>query len=256
MNTRSMTPRFSDRVALITGGGSGIGRAAAQAFAREGPRVVVSGRRRDPLEQTVQLIESEGAHAGMVTADVTQEADVVRLIETVVAEHGGLHIAFNNAAVVGEPPEIVEVDEDTWAGLLATNLTAVWRSMKHEITHMRRHGGGVIINTATIGVSALPAHGAYGAAKAGVLAATRAAARQNIAHGIRINSVSPGPIATPLSLRPGENEAERDARIGPLIPIGRVGSPEEVANAVVWLASPEASFVVGHDLVVDGGASA
>ena len=250
-----MTERFTGKVALVTGGGSGIGQATALAFAREGATVVVAGRTVEPLDHTVRLIEKEGGTATAVTADVSQAADVERLVATAVERHGGLHIAFNNAAVLGAGP-VTEIDEETWTAMVGTNLTGVWLALKHQIAHMRANGGGVIVNTASIGVTAVPGLGAYGATKAGVVALTKAAAREAIAGGVRINVVSPGPIATAMSMRPGESEADRATRLGERIPAGRIGTPEEVATAVLWLASRESEFVVGHELTIDGAATA
>jgi NAD(P)-dependent dehydrogenase (short-subunit alcohol dehydrogenase family) len=250
-----MTARFTGRVALVTGGGSGIGRATALAFAREGAAVVVAGRRPEPLEETVRLIADEGGTASAATADVGRSADVARLVATAVERYGGLHVAFNNAAVLAGGP-VAEIAEDDWAAMVATNLTGVWLALRHQIAHMRANGGGAIVNTASIGVTAVPGLGAYGATKAGVVALSKAAAREAVADGVRINVVSPGPIATDMSMRPGESEADRAARIGERVPAGRVGAPEEIAAAVLWLASPEAAFVVGEELTVDGGATA
>jgi NAD(P)-dependent dehydrogenase (short-subunit alcohol dehydrogenase family) len=250
-----MTARFTGQVALVTGGGSGIGRATALAFAREGATVVVAGRGAGPLEETVKLIEDEGGTASAVTADVSRAGDVARLVATTVERHGGLHVAFNNAAVlVGGP--VTGITEDDWAAMVGTNLTGVWLALRHEIAHMRAHGGGAIVNAASIGVTAVPGLGAYGAAKAGVVVPSRAAAREAVADGVRINVVSPGPVATAMSMRPGESEADRTARVAARVPAGRIGAAEEVAAAVLWLASPEAAFVVGHELTVDGGATA
>ncbi|WP_376795473.1 glucose 1-dehydrogenase [Thermogemmatispora sp.] len=253
-----MNVRFTGKVALVTGGGSGIGRATALAFAREGATVVVAGRSPESLAETVKLIEAEGGRASAITADVTRARDVARLVEGVMVRHKRLDIAFNNAGVLGPRGPLVEIDEDAWSAVLATNVTGVWLSMKYEIAHMRAHGGGVIVNMAsTIGAhTTRPELGAYAAAKAAVSVLTRTAAREYIREGIRINAVSPGPVAAPMSRLPGESDAERDSRIASIIPIGRVGGVDEIAAAVLWLASPEASFIVGHDLVVDGGATA
>ncbi|WP_067134571.1 SDR family NAD(P)-dependent oxidoreductase [Microtetraspora malaysiensis] len=252
-----MTARFTGKVVLITGGGSGIGRAAALAFAREGATVVVAGRSIGPLEQTVKLIEDEGGQADAVAADVSSSEDVARLVTTTVERHGGLHIAFNNAGVLEAGP-IADMDEAAWDRQLAVNLTGVFLSMKHEIAHMRGHGGGVIVNTASnLGAHMrLPFLGAYAASKAAVSALSRAAAKEYIGEGIRINAISPGPIDTSMSLGPGETEDDRAERMKDALPIGRVGTLDEAASAVLWLASPEAGFAVGHDLVIDGGASA
>ncbi|WP_326823107.1 SDR family NAD(P)-dependent oxidoreductase [Streptosporangium sp. NBC_01756] len=252
-----MTARFTGKVALITGGGSGIGRATALAFAREGATVVVAGRSVGLLEQTVKLIEDEGGQADAVAADVSSSEDVARLVTTTVKRHGGLHIAFNNAGTLEAGP-LADMDEAAWDRQLAVNVTGVFLSMKHEITHMRGNGGGVIVNTASnLGAHMrLPFLGAYAASKAAVSALSRAAAREYIGEGIRINAISPGPIDTSMSLRPGETEAERAERVKGSLPIGRVGTLDEAASAVLWLASPEAAFTVGHDLVIDGGATA
>jgi NAD(P)-dependent dehydrogenase (short-subunit alcohol dehydrogenase family) len=252
-----MTPRFTGKVVLVTGGGSGIGQAAARAFARDGATVAVTGRRPGPLDQTVRLIEADGGRASAIPADVSIGAEAERVVATTVARHGGLHIAFNNAGILEAGP-LTDMDQEAWERQLAVNLTSVFLTMKHEIRHMRANGGGAIINTASnLGAHMrLPYLGAYAASKAAVSVLTRAAAREYIADGIRINAISPGPIATSMSLRPGETEADRDLRLKDALPAGRAGTVAEAAAAVLWLASPEAGFTVGHDLVIDGGASA
>jgi NAD(P)-dependent dehydrogenase (short-subunit alcohol dehydrogenase family) len=252
-----MTQRFTGKTVLITGGGSGIGRATALAFASEGAAVAVVGRRREPLDQTVRLIKDAGGRASAVTADVSSPTDAERLVAATADRHGGLHIAFNNAGIIEAGP-LADMDQAAWDRQVAVNLTGVFLAMKHEITHMRASGGGVIINTASnLGAHMrLPLLGAYAATKAAVSALTRAAAREYIADGIRINAISPGPIDTPMSLRPGETDADRDKRLAGALPAGRAGTGAEVAAAVLWLASPEAGFTVGHDLVIDGGATA
>jgi NAD(P)-dependent dehydrogenase (short-subunit alcohol dehydrogenase family) len=246
--------RFTGKVVLITGGGSGIGRATALAFAREGATVAVVGRRPEAVQETARLIESDGGRASAIAADV---ADAARLVEATVRRHGGLDVAFNNAGIIEAGP-LADMDEASWDRQVAVNLTGVFRMMKHEITHMRAAGGGVIVNTASnLGAHMrIPNLGAYAATKAAVSALTRAAAREYIGDGIRINAISPGPIDTAMSLRPGETAADRDARLKDALPAGRAGTVAEAAAAVLWLASPEAAFTVGHDLVIDGGASA
>ena len=252
-----MTPRFTDKVVLITGGGSGIGRATARAFAREGAQVVVSGRSPDRLAETVALIREEGGHGWAITADVTRADDVARMVDEIAARYGRLDVAFNNAGILGSPAPLADLDKATWAAVLATNLTGVWLSMKYEIPLMRATGGGVIVNMASnIGAHLrVPGLGAYAAAKAGVSALTRAAAKEYIRDGIRINAFSPGPIATDMARLDGETDAERDTRVAGFLPVGRIGRPEEAAAAVLWLASQEAAFTVGHDFVMDGGAT-
>jgi len=251
-------PRFRSKVVLVTGGGTGIGRATAQAFAREGAAVVVAGRRADELARTVELIEKDGGTASSVTADVAVEDDAVRMVETTVERHGGLHVAHNNAGVFGQAAPVADLDADAWRQVLEINLTGAFLSMKHEIRHMRAHGGGAIVNTSSnIGTHVrLPMLGSYATSKAGLSALTRAAARDHIGDGVRINAVSPGASDGPMSYRPRESRAQRDARLAPVIPLGRVGTLDEVAATVLWLASDEAGFAVGHDLVIDGGATA
>jgi NAD(P)-dependent dehydrogenase (short-subunit alcohol dehydrogenase family) len=253
-----MNARFTSKNVLVTGGGGGIGRAIARAFAREGAAVVVAGRSGEQLNQTVSLITDDGGRATAITADVTRSSEVASLVAGTVAAYGRLDVAVNNAGALTAFGPVGEIDEDQWSALVAVNLTGTLLSMKHEIACMRRHGGGAIVNVA----SSLGAHmrlaglGAYVATKAAVSALTRNAALDHIGDGIRINAVSPGPADTPMSFRPGENQAGRDARMREQLPAGRVASLDEISAAVLYLASPEASFIVGTDLVIDGGATA
>ena len=250
-----MGARFAGKVVLVTGGGSGIGRATARAFAGEGATVVVAGRDGQRLASAVAEI---GGDASAVTVDVTDSADVARMVETIVARHGGLDVAFNNAGILGAPAPAADLGEDDFGAVLGTNVTGTWLCLKHEVAHMRAHGGGAIVNMASnIGAHGrLPNMAAYAASKAAVSALTRTAARDHIADGVRINAVSPGATDTDMSRRPGETDADRAERLKNAIPLGRVGATAEVAAAVLWLASDEAAFTVGHDLVVDGGATA
>ncbi|XVQ12859.1 SDR family NAD(P)-dependent oxidoreductase [Spirillospora sp. CA-255316] len=248
---------FHGKVVLITGGGSGVGRATALAFARKGATVVVSGRTETALTETVKLVEQENGTADHIPADVTTSSDVQTLVRTTVDRHGSLDIAFNNAGALSVG-HVADIDEADWNALVSTNLTGMFLALKYEIAHMREHGGGVIVNTSSIiGPHLRPeGMGAYAATKAAVSALTRTAARENIGAGIRINALTPGPLDTPMSMRPGETPADREDRFRPTLPLGRVGTLDEAASTVLWLASPESSYVVGQDLVLDGATTA
>jgi NAD(P)-dependent dehydrogenase (short-subunit alcohol dehydrogenase family) len=251
------TDTFTGNVVLVTGGGTGIGQATAATFAQAGANVVIAGRRPEPLEATLQQIKATGRVASAVPTDLTDSTQVACLIDTILNEHGRLDVAINNAGI-NRPGTITDLDETDWQQIVATNLTGVWLAMKHEIQAMQQGGGGVIVNVSSnIGAhKTVPGLGAYAATKAGVSALTRTAAREYIGERIRINVISPGPIDTHMSCRVGETEAERDQRVATDSPIGRVGTLAEVASTTVWLASPESSYLVGHDLVLDGGATA
>lgn len=247
---------FDGKIVLITGGAGGIGRAVGHAFARAGATVVLAGRDVTALADAVKEIGP--GRADHVAADVTDPASAARMVDTVTARHGGLHVAVNNAGIFGAAAPVADLDAGVWDGVLAVNLTGVFLSMKHEIAHMRAHGGGTIVNVSSnIGAHRRrPGLAAYAASKAGVSVLTRTAALDHIADGVRINAVSPGPSDTPMSLLPGETEAERAARMRTAVPAGRVASTSEVASTVLWLASDASAHVVGHDLVIDGGVTA
>ncbi|WP_424890294.1 SDR family NAD(P)-dependent oxidoreductase [Streptomyces sp. XH2] len=253
-----MTARFTGKTVLVTGGGTGIGQAVALAFAREGARVVVAGRREEPLKETVAYVEAEGGEAVALTADVTRSEDVRALVEQTVARFGGLDVAVNNVGLAVPPAKVADVPEEDWDRIVETNLKGVWLSMKHEIGHMRAHGGGAIVNIASnVGAHRRkPGFGAYTATKAAVSALTRNAALDHIGEGVRINAVSPGPVETPMSSRPGESSLDKAERMRREVPAGRAGTPDEIAAAVLHLASDEAGYTVGADLVLDGGVTA
>lgn len=253
-----MTARFNDRIVLVTGAGSGLGRAIALAFATEGACVSVAGRGATSLAGTVDLIEKAGGTAAAFTADVSRADDVQALVRQIVQRFGGLDIAVNNAGVFRGGLPVVELTQEDWRTLLDINVTGVLLSMQAEIAHIRAHGGGAIVNIS----SNLGAHkrargiAGYAASKAAVSALTRSGALDHIRDGVRINAVSPGASDTSMSLLPGESEAGRTERMKGDSPLGRVSSTAEVAEAVLYLASPQAGSVVGADLVIDGGAAA
>ncbi|MFC0040631.1 SDR family NAD(P)-dependent oxidoreductase [Actinomadura rayongensis] len=253
-----MSPVFTGRTVLITGASGVLGRATAVAFGRAGANVVAAGRDRAELDRTVAAVEAAGGTASSVTVDVTDAASVAAMVGAAVERHGRLDVAFNNAGVFGALAPVADQDERAWSDVVDVNLKGVFLSMKHEIAAMRATGGGAIVNTSSrIGVHGrLPGASAYAASKAAVSVLTMNAAREHTGDGIRINAVSPGPIDSPMSLRPGETEADRADRMKASLPIGRVADADEVAAAVLWLASDEASYVVGTDLLVDGGSSA
>ncbi|MDT0492617.1 SDR family oxidoreductase [Streptomyces griseus] len=250
--------RFASTTVLVTGAGSGLGRAIALAFAAEGASVVAAGRTAGSLDETVALIEAAGGTAAAVTADVTDSDQVRALVRESVDRFGGLDIAVNNAGILRGIGPVGEVSEEDWDAVLRTNVTGVWLAMKHEIAHMKENGGGAIVNiSSNLGAHLrIPNAAAYITSKAAVSTLTRAAALDHIHQGIRINAVSPGASAAPMSLLPGESEGDRAERMKSENPLGRVAEAEEVAAAVLYLASPAAGAVVGSDLVIDSGASA
>ncbi|WP_404952381.1 glucose 1-dehydrogenase [Streptomyces sp. ARC12] len=254
-----MSARFTGKAVLVTGAGSGIGRAVALAFAAEGASVVAAGRTAASLDETVALIEKEGGSAVAVTADVTRSEDVRTLVRRTVEHFGSLDVAVNNAGVFRGGAPVADLPEEDWRTLLDINVTGVFLALQAEIARMREQPtGGAIVNIASnLGAhSRIPGVAGYLTTKAAVSALTRAAALDHIADGIHINAVSPGATATTMSLLPGETEAGRAARMKDASPLGRVSSTAEVAAAVLYLASPDAASVVGSDLVIDGGASA
>ncbi|MFK4064503.1 SDR family NAD(P)-dependent oxidoreductase [Streptomyces sp. NPDC029674] len=259
MTATATRSRFAGRTALVTGGGSGLGRATALAFAAEGADVVVAGRSEGPLKETVRLIEAAGGTALAVTADVSRSADLAALVAATVDRFGSLDVAVNNAGVLRAGQPVAELPEEDWRTMLDINVTGVLLALQVEVKQMRTQpGGGAIVNIgSTLGAhTSAPGTAAYGATKAAVSALSRAAAAEHIRDGVRINTVSPGASETSMSLQPGETEAGRAARMKESTPLGRVSTTEEVAAAVLYLASDESGSVVGADLVIDGGASA
>jgi len=244
---------FAGKVALVTGGASGIGRASALAFAREGARVVVADVSVAGGEETVAQIKAAGGEALFVPTDVSQAGAVAALINHIIEQYGRLDFAHNNAAIEGAIAATADYTEDDWDRAINVNLKGTWLCMKYEIQHMLRQGGGSIVNTASVvGLVGTPGIPAYCAAKGGVIQLTKAAALEYAKAGIRINAICPGAIQTPMLNR---LLAQPGAETGTLasIPLGRIGQPEEVAGAVIWLCSPAASYVTGHIMVVDGG---
>lgn len=244
--------RLKDKVALITGGGSGIGRATSLLFAREGAKVVVVDYVPEGGEETVRLITAGGGAAIFVRADVSKSAEVQQMIATTVNTYGRLDILFNNAGIEGPSAKIVNYPEAEWERVIAVDLTAVYLGMKYAIPQMLKQGGGVIISTASVaGMVGFPGSGAYGAAKAGVIQLTRTVALEYASKNIRVNCICPGVIRTPMAQRVmGDRPEEVTVRMEP---IGRLGTPEDIANAALFLASDESSFATGAPFIIDGG---
>jgi NAD(P)-dependent dehydrogenase (short-subunit alcohol dehydrogenase family) len=257
--------QLKGKVALVTGGSSGIGRAAALAFAQAGASVVLAARGVERGTQVVREIQAAGGVATFVPADVSRAGDVEALIEKTVATYGRLDCAFNNAASVEEPFAMTaDFDEDQFDRSIALNLKSVWLCMKQEILQMLRQDqpGGAIVNTSSVnGLGGVPQASLYAAAKAGVLALTKSAALEYARQGIRVNALVAGGFRTPMlegvfdRVSSGNPEA-REAIIKKyedMVALGRIGRPEEAAQAVLWLCSGAASYVTGHSMIVDGG---
>ncbi len=250
--------RFTDKVALITGASSGIGRETALAFAREGAKVVIGNRREKEGKDVVAEISAAGGDALFVRTDVAKDEEVKALVDAAVETFGGLHIAFNNAGVEGDMNLMAtQSSDENYRRVFDVNVKGVLSSMKYEIQHMIENGGGSIVNTGSIaGIVGLPTMGIYVASKHAVMGLTKSAAVEFAAQGVRINAVNPAVIETDMSDRfLSANEAGKDAAaefFKTLHPIGRFGQPAEVASVVLWLSSDDASYVHGQGINVDG----
>ena len=249
-----MPGRLEGKVALVTGGSSGIGRASARAFARAGAKVIVADVTVEGGQDTVRLIQEAGGEATFMRTDVTQATEVDALIARTLAIYGRIDCAHNNAGIEGATGSTADCTEDNWDRVLSVNLKGVWWCMKYEIPPMLQQGGGAIVNTASVaglvGARGIPA---YVASKHGVVGLTKTAALEYARTGIRVNAVCPGVIRTPMVERLLSGHPRAQARLVDMEPIGRLGTPEEVAEAVLWLCSDAASFVTGHTMTVDGG---
>jgi len=245
------------KAALVTGGASGIGRATAVAMAKEGARVAVADRTQESAAATVALINAAGGQAVAIGGDVTKEADVTAMVARTVAAFGKIDCAFNNAGISGRAVGPVgqkthEMSRESFDGMLAVNLTGVFLCMKHEIAQMLKQGtGGSIVNTSSIaGLVGLPTASHYVAAKHGVVGLTKTAAMEYARDNIRVNCVNPGYIKTPMT---DETMKTRYDELMTKVPMNRLGVPEEIAEAVVWICSDKASFVTGASHIIDGG---
>lgn len=251
-----MAGTLEGKTALVTGGGSGIGRAASLAYAREGARVAVVDLNVEGGEETAQRIKEAGGDAILVHADVSNISGAQAMVAETLERYGRLDCAFNNAGISGGRDRNLTADylEEDWDRVININLKSVWLSMKAEIPQMLIQGGGAIVNTASImGLIAAPGSVAYMAAKHGVVGLTKAAGLEYAEAGIRVNAVCPGYIDTPM-LRPLFAEtAGLKEHVVSRHPVGRLGKAEEIAEAVIWLSSDAASFVTGHNMAVDGG---
>ncbi len=245
------------KVALITGGGGGLGRAMALALARTGARIVAADAAEENGQATVQAVTEAGGEARFVPVDVTDPASVERMVQATVEAFGRLDFAINNAGVGGAHARTADFPEDVWHRVLAVNLTGVWQCMRFEIPQMLKQGGGVIVNVASVaGIVPLPGNSAYTASKHGVIGLTKAAALEYVRRGIRINALCPGYTRTPMVEQMFEQRPRLEEHLPQIMPIRRIGTPEEIADAIVYMCSDSAAFMIGHTLILDGGIAA
>jgi len=250
--------RLKGKVAIISGAGSGLGRATAILFAREGARIVVAANREKDGEQTVKSIKEVGGDAILVRVDVTKASDLEKAVKAAMDKYGKLDIMLNNAGTPGPGKMIADITEEEWNRVLSVNLTGVFLGTKYAIPEMLKGGGGVIINTSSVaGVSPRRYTGAYSAAKAAVIQLTRITALEYARKNIRVNCILPGPIDTPFFSKVAGGDPEKIAKFKEMVrnevPLGRFAQPEEIAQVALFLASDEASYITGAAFAVDGG---
>jgi NAD(P)-dependent dehydrogenase (short-subunit alcohol dehydrogenase family) len=248
---------MQDRVAVITGGTTGIGRSTAVAFAKRGVHTVFCGRRRPEGEQTLKLVQAEGVRGMFVQADVCDEPAMKSMVEQTVSEFGRIDYAFNNAGITGPLMPTVAFEREVFEAIIATNVTGTWLCMKYQIPAMLKQGSGAIVNMSSVsGVWGTPGLSPYVAAKHAVLGLTKTAAMEYAQTGVRINAVGPAGIMTEVLTTALGGDEVMTAKFKSAHHMNRFGDPDEVAKAVVWLCSDEASYITGHTLMIDGGAVA
>jgi NAD(P)-dependent dehydrogenase (short-subunit alcohol dehydrogenase family) len=249
-----MNLSFENKVALVTGAASGMGLATANAFAHVGAAVVLADFREAAVKAEAEKLTASGHKAIAISCDVSDDAQVAAMMDRTIAEFGRLDAAFNNAGVMARIAPTAESRYEEWERVIGINLRGVWSCMKYELRQMERQGTGAIVNNASVGaLTGNPGIGSYIASKHGVIGLTRTAALEYVKNGIRVNAVNPGLIDTQIARDVVSGDEQAYGEIAKSVPIGRAGRPEEIASAVLWLCSPEASYVVGQALTVDGG---
>ncbi|MCY3776309.1 MAG: glucose 1-dehydrogenase [Candidatus Aminicenantes bacterium] len=252
-----MAASLKNRIALVTGGASGIGRATCLLLAREGAKVVVADVQQDKANETVRLVEAVGGEAMAVACDVSKAGQVEALVQACVSRHGRLDCGINVAGILGEMGKIHECTEENYDRVMATNTKGIWLCMKYEIIQMLAQGSGVIVNIASVaGAAGTPDLAVYGASKVAITMLTRAAAVDLVAKNIRVNAINPGFVQTEMVDQQEVDYPDKVKEYRDSLRIGRMGRPEEIAEAVVWLCSDKASFVAGQVMNVDGAALA